>query len=82
MSDTWCVVCAYGPPAPRGAALTKEREDDVKFVKKAVLVLVVLFCLFYLISRPQDAAGAVRGAVDAVIGAVMAVITFLSSLAA
>lgn len=61
---------------------TAAGEDDaVKHVKKAALVLVVLFCLFYLISRPQDAAGAVRGAVDAVVGAILAIFTFLSTLA-
>lgn len=53
----------------------------MKYVKKALLVLVVLFCLFYLISRPQDAAAAVRGAIDAVVSAVMALFTFLASLA-
>jgi len=50
-------------------------------VKKILLVLVVLFCLFYLISRPEDAAAAVRGAVDAVVNAVGAIVTFLSTLA-
>lgn len=53
----------------------------MRYVKKVALVLIVLFCLFYLISRPEDAAGAVRGAVDAVANAVSAVFTFFASLA-
>ena len=53
----------------------------VRYVKKVLLLLVVLFGLFYLISRPEDAAGAVRGAVDAVANAFSAVFTFFASLA-
>ncbi len=53
----------------------------MKYVKKVIVAVIVLFCLFYLISRPEDAAAAVRGAVDAVVGAVQSLFTFLASLA-
>ena len=41
----------------------------MKLVKRIALVLVVGFAVFYLVTRPQDAANAVQGAVDAVWGA-------------
>lgn len=53
----------------------------VKWVKRIVLGLVVVFAAFYLITRPEDAANAVQGAVDAVFNAGNSVITFFTSLA-
>lgn len=53
----------------------------MKWVKKILLILVVTFAVFYLITRPEDAADAVRGAFDAVANAFSAIITFFSSLA-
>jgi hypothetical protein len=62
---------------------TAEVEGNpVKIVKRIVLVLVIAFAAFYLITRPQDAANAVQGAVGAVAGAVMAVVDFFVALAA
>lgn len=53
----------------------------MKWVKRIVLALVVVFAFFYMITRPEDAAGAVQGAIDAVWGALQAVGRFFSSLA-
>lgn len=52
----------------------------MKWVKRLVLALVVIFALFYLITRPEDAAGAVKSAVEAVWGAVQSIGTFFTSL--
>lgn len=53
----------------------------MKLVKKVLLVLVVTFAVFYLVTRPEDAASAVRGLFDAVASAFASVITFFTSLA-
>ncbi|WP_198671762.1 hypothetical protein [Desertihabitans aurantiacus] len=50
----------------------------MSWVKKIVLVLVVAFALFYLFTRPEDAASAVR----AFIGAFGSIATFFEQLAA
>ena len=36
----------------------------MKLVKRIVLLLVIAFAVFYLITRPQDAATAVQGSDD------------------
>jgi len=53
----------------------------VKLIKRIVVVLVIAFAAFYLITRPHDAANAVQGAVGAVWGAGVAVVDFLTALA-
>lgn len=53
----------------------------MKWVKKILLVLVVTFAVFYLVTRPEDAAAAVRGAFDAIASAFASIITFFTSLA-
>ncbi|MFF2493862.1 hypothetical protein [Agromyces sp. NPDC058064] len=53
----------------------------MKWVKRIVLGLVVVFAAFYLITRPEDAANAVQGAIDAVFNAAGSVVTFFTSLA-
>jgi hypothetical protein len=58
------------------------RESTVKWVKRILLGLVVVFALFYLFTRPEDAADAVQGAVDAVFVGAEAVGRFFTSLAA
>ena len=57
-------------------------KTRVKWVKRILVGLVVVFALFYMITRPEDAAGAVQGAVAAVWGGVEAVGRFFTSLAA
>ena len=54
----------------------------MKIVKRIVVVLVIAFAAFYLITRPQDAANAVQGAIGAVWGAGAAVVDFFMALAA
>jgi hypothetical protein len=53
----------------------------VKWVKRIVVGLIVVFALFYMVTRPEDAANAVQGAVAAVWGGVEAVGRFFTSLA-
>jgi len=52
----------------------------MKLVKRILLALVIVFAAFYLITRPEDAANAVQGAVDAVFNAIAAIGTFFMSL--
>ena len=52
----------------------------MKLVKRILLALVIVFAVFYLVTRPQDAANAVQGAVGAVWGAGVAVTQFFGAL--
>ena len=54
--------------------------DHMKWVRKVVLLLVVLFAVFFLVSRPVDAAAAVRGAFDAVSKGFSSVLIFFQSI--
>ena len=51
------------------------------FIKRFVFVLVVGFCLFYVVNQPEGAAAAVRTALLAVGRAFASIITFFTSLA-
>jgi hypothetical protein len=53
----------------------------VKWIKPLAIGLVVVFALFYMISRPEDAANLVQGAVNGVATAVDGVGRFFTSLA-
>lgn len=53
----------------------------MKLVKRIVLALIIAFAVFYLVTRPQDAANAVQGAFGAVWGAGVAVSEFFVALA-
>ena len=53
----------------------------MKWVKPLAIAVVVLFAVFFTISRPEDAANAVQGAVDAVATAGAAMGRFFTSLA-
>ena len=53
----------------------------MKWVKRILLVLVVGFCLFYLIQQPEGAASAVRTVFGALARAFRSIITFFTSLA-
>jgi hypothetical protein len=53
----------------------------VKLVKRALIALAIAFAVFYLVTRPQDAANAVQGVIAAVWGAVVAVVDFFVALA-
>jgi hypothetical protein len=52
----------------------------VKLVKRIVIGLIIAFAVFYLVTRPHDAAAAVQGAVGAVWGACVAVFDFFVAL--
>lgn len=53
----------------------------MKLVKRIAIGLVIAFAVFYLVTRPQDAANAVQGAFGAVWGAGVAVTNFFVALA-
>ena len=54
----------------------------MKWTKKILFILVVGFCLFYLIQQPEGAAEAVRSVFGALAGAFQAIVTFFTSLTA
>ncbi len=54
----------------------------MKWFKRIIFVLVVGFCLFYLVQQPEGAASAVKTVFVAVAGAFRSIITFFTSLAA
>jgi hypothetical protein len=53
----------------------------MKWVRKVILLLVVTFAVFYLVTRPEDAATAVRGAFGALANAFSSIILFFTTLA-
>ncbi len=53
----------------------------MKWVRKLLLVLVVTFAVFYLVTRPTDAAAAVRNLFGALASAFQSIILFFTSLA-
>lgn len=53
----------------------------MKWIKKVLLVLVIGFCLFYLVKQPEGAAAAVRTVFEALAQAFSSIITFFTSLA-
>ncbi|MGR2752110.1 hypothetical protein [Agromyces arachidis] len=54
----------------------------MKWVKRILVGLAIVFALFYMVTRPEDAADAVQGAVEAVWNGVEAVGRFFTTLAA
>ena len=52
----------------------------MKIVKRIIIGLVIAFAVFYLVTRPQDAANAVQGAVGAVWSAGEAIVQFFVEL--
>lgn len=52
-----------------------------RWFKRILFVLVVGFCLFYLINQPEGAAASVRTVFDAVAVAFRSIITFFTTLA-
>ena len=55
-------------------------ESVVKWLKKTVVAIVVIFVAFYLFSRPEDSADAVKNAFTAVGNGVGSLVTFFTSL--
>ena len=72
-------ICIFGGRWP--ACGYKKGATRVKWVKRIVITLVVVFAFFYMVTRPDDAANAVQGAVGAVWGGVQSVGQFFTSLA-
>ncbi|MGH3506342.1 MAG: hypothetical protein ACRDO2_03955 [Nocardioidaceae bacterium] len=48
--------------------------------KKSVALLALAFAAFYLVTQPESAADAVKGAVDAVVEAIRAIGRFFDAL--
>ena len=53
----------------------------MSLAKRVIVILIVGFFLFYLISQPESAASAVRTVFSAVAVAFRAIVRFFSSLA-
>jgi len=53
----------------------------MKWIKRILLILVVGFCLYYLVNQPEGAASAVRTVFAALATAFLSIITFFTSLA-
>jgi hypothetical protein len=53
----------------------------MRWIRKILLAMVVIFAVFYLVTRPEDAASAVRTAFGALANAFTAIIKFFTSLA-
>ncbi len=49
-------------------------------MRRILIAIAVLFVLFYVISQPANAAGAVRGAADALFGAFESLVRFFTAL--
>lgn len=75
-----CIVAIPGGIAR--ASSIEGTSGTVKLVKRIAIGLVIAFAVFYLVTRPQDAANAVQGAFGAVWGAGVAVTNFFVALAA
>jgi hypothetical protein len=56
------------------------REEVRTMLKKVLLLLVIGFAIFYLLTRPEGAATAVEDATAGVVGAFESFARFLSSL--
>lgn len=53
----------------------------MKWVRKILLLFVVVFAVFYLVTRPEDAAAAVRTLFFALAHVFNSIVTFFTSLA-
>lgn len=61
--------------------LDGEGGVGVKWLRKVFVAIVMIFALFYLITRPEDAAAAVRNVFVALSHAFNSIIVFFTSLA-
>jgi len=52
----------------------------VKIVKRVIIGLVIAFAVFYLVTKPQEAAGAVQGVIAALWSAGVAIVDFFVAL--
>lgn len=53
----------------------------MKWIRKALMIIFMVFAIFYLITRPEDAAAAVRNLFVALSKAFNSIIVFFTSLA-
>jgi hypothetical protein len=53
----------------------------MRWIRKIIVLLVVTFAVFYLVTRPEAAAAAVRNAFGALANAFSSIITFFTTLA-
>lgn len=57
-----------------------QEDTPVKFVKRLLITVVILFVLFYVITRPQEAANAVQTVWNWILGALTAIGSFFVEL--
>ena len=69
-----------GSPAAVPPRLTTDEGNGVTSLKKVLTWLAVAFVVFYVIQRPDDAAGIVRSAGAALGDAAQSLSTFVGSL--
>jgi hypothetical protein len=74
-------VVACAPPAPGASWADRLRRGTRPVLKKVLTWLAVAFVVFYVIQRPDDAAGIVRSAGAALSDAAQSLSTFVGSLA-
>jgi hypothetical protein len=70
-----------GSPAAVPPRLTTDERNGVTSLKKVLTWLAVAFVVFYVIQRPEDAAGIVRSAGAALGDAADSLSAFVGSLA-
>jgi len=77
------VVCppSTGPGCRRAPLTTPDEGNGATSVKKVLTWLAVAFVVFYVIQRPEDAAGIVRSAGAALSDAAASLSAFVGSLA-
>lgn len=52
----------------------------MRWLRNVLVFIVAVFALFYLVTRPEESAAAVRGAFNALAKAFSAIIVFFTSL--
>jgi hypothetical protein len=65
----------------RDTAKSGGGSNLMRWIRKILLAMVVIFAVFYLVTRPEDAASAVRNAFGALANAFTSIIKFFTSLA-
>jgi hypothetical protein len=68
-------------PAARLERAPGEEAEAMKVIRRTIIILLALFCVFYLVTRPTEAANVVGSIGDGIANVVNAVVTFFTALA-
>lgn len=68
-------------PEGGGRPATDKGNRMTDVAKRSVVVLIIGFAAFYLLTQPESAANAIQGAFEAVVEAFHQIIRFFSALA-